>query len=235
MNGDVRRTFEMTVRAEDFSDAQPDTDAGHLVSVERLKQVKAQMEQVATMQRAGVIDVHTGALEKRRLRREMLAGPIAHLTEVGGLAKREHPDLVNKLRYKPSGNAYLAHRTAARGMQAEAEANKEVLAKYGLSEAVLSVFGQLLDQFDAAVKLGSDGRAAHTGATRRLEALALEAGQIVRAMDARNRYRFKNDEQVLGAWISASTVFGKGAGSAPEQTPGPGPTPEAGGDVRPAA
>ena len=182
------------------------------MSVERLKQVKAQMEQVAAMQRAGLIDVHTGAVEKRRLRREMLAGPIAHLAEVGGLAEREHPDLVNKLRYKPSGNTYVAHRTAARSMQAEAEPNKEVLAKFGLSEAVLEVFGQLLDQFDAAVKVGSDGRAAHTGATKRLEALAMEAGQIVRAMDARNRYRFKNDEQVLGAWISASTVRGEGSG-----------------------
>jgi hypothetical protein len=110
------------------------------------------------------------------------------------------------LLYEPSGITYVAHRTAARSMQAEAEANKEVLAKYGLSEAVLQVFGQLLDQFDAVVKLGSDGRAAHIGATKRLEALALEARQIVRVMDARNRYRFKDDEQVLGAWISASTV-----------------------------
>jgi hypothetical protein len=62
MNGDVRRTFEMVARAVNFSDAQPDTDAGHVVSVERLKAVKAQMEVVAAMQRAGLIDVHTGAL-----------------------------------------------------------------------------------------------------------------------------------------------------------------------------
>jgi hypothetical protein len=174
-------------------------------------------------------------VEKRRLLPEMLAGPIAHLAEVAGMAKRDHPDLVNKLRYKPSGITYVAHRTAARSLQAEATTNKEVLAKFGLSEAVLEVFGQLLDQFDAAVKLGSDGRAAHTGATKRLDALAMEAGQIVRAMDARNRYRFKHDEQVLGAWINASTVRGRTAGSAAQEAPASAPTPEAGGDVRPAA
>jgi hypothetical protein len=235
MNAEVRRIFEMAARAERFSDAQPDTDTGHAVLVGRLKEVRKQMEQVATIQRAGLIDVRTGVMEKRRLRREMLAGPIAHLAEVAGMAKREHPDLVNKLRYKPSGHTYVAHRTAARSMQAEATTNKEVLAQFGLSEAVLEVFGQLLDQFDAAVKVGSDGRAAHTGATKRLRALAIEAGQIVRAMDARNRYRFKNDEQVLGAWVNASTVFGRTVGSAPEETPGPAPMPEAGGDVRPAA
>jgi hypothetical protein len=235
MEGDVRRKFEMAARADNFSDAQPDTDAGHAVSVARLKEVRAQMEQVAAMQRAGLIDVHTGGVEKSRLRREMLAGPIAHLSEVGRLAKRDHPDLVNKFRYKPSGASYVAHRTAARSMQAEAEAHKEVLAKYGLSEAVLEVFGELLDQFDAAVKLGSDGRASHTGATKRLRELALEAGRIVRAMDARNRHRFRNDQQVLGAWINASTVRARSTGQGPVESPGPAPRPEAGGDVRPAA
>ena len=194
------------------------------------------MEQVAAVQRAGLIDVHTGAVEKRRLRREMLAGPIAHLAEVGGVAGRDHPDLVNKFRYKPSG----ASRTSRTGppraaMQTEAEANKEVLAKYGLSEAVLQVSGELLDQFDAAVKVGSNGRAAQSGPPAGPRRSRWRHGQIVRVMDARSRHRFKNDEQVLGAWISASTVRGRAVGSASEETPGPAPTPEAGGDVRPAA
>jgi hypothetical protein len=245
MNSEVRRTLEMVARAVNFSDAQPDDDAGHAVLVARLKAVKAEMDEVAAGQRAGLIDVHTGAEAKRRLRREMLAGPIAHLVEVGGLAKREQPDLVNRLRYKPAGDTYVAHLTAARGMQAEAVTYREVLSKHGLSESVLEVFGQLLDLFDVAVKLGTDGRAKHTGATRRLTALALEAGRLVRAMDARNRYRFKNDEQRLGGWINASTVFGRGGGlgAVDEPAPDPGPrpgneegrTPEAGVDARPAA
>jgi hypothetical protein len=237
MDARVRRTFETAGRTVNFSDAQPDTDPGHGVSLARLKEVWDRMEQVAAAQRAGLIDVHTGALEKRRLRREMLAGPIAHLSEVGSLAARQHPELASKFRYKPSGDTYVAHRTAARSLRAEAETQKEVLAKYGLSEAVLEVFGELLDQFDAAVTLGSNGRAAHTGATQELGALAVEAAQIVRAMDARNRLRFKNDMQLLGAWVNASTVFGKRTGSGPVETPAPeqGGTPVAGGEVRPAA
>ncbi len=47
MNSEVRRTFEMVARAVNFSDAQPDDDAGHAVSVARLKAVKAEMEDVA--------------------------------------------------------------------------------------------------------------------------------------------------------------------------------------------
>jgi hypothetical protein len=231
MNGDARRTYEMVVRVVDISDAQPDTDAGQVVLVGRLKQVKFEMVELDGVQRAGRIDVHTGSTERRRIRREVMAGPIAHLTEVGGLASRDYPELVNKLRYQPSGESNVAHQTAGRGMQAEAETHKEVLAKYGLSEAVMEVFGQLLDQFDASVKLSNDGRAAHTGATKQLRVLALEAGQIVRAMDARNRVRFKNDEQALAAWISASTVVARPGRQGAAEPPAPG----AGGDVRPAA
>lgn len=259
MNGDVRRTFEMVGRTVDFSVERPDTDPGHSVSVSRLKEIEAEMETAATAQRAGLIDAHTGAEEKRRLRREMLAGPIAHVSEICGLAAKDHPELAGRCHYQPDGPTYLAHRTAARGLQAEAVTYKAELAPYGLSDAVLEVFGHLLDQFDAAVKLGTDGRAAHMGATRLLETLAREAGQTVRAMDARNRYRFKDDERALGAWISASTVAARRSGS-PEESPaapvpspatgqtggasggtggaqgGPqGKTPEASGDVRPAA
>ncbi|HKT60455.1 MAG TPA: hypothetical protein VJQ46_10400 [Gemmatimonadales bacterium] len=244
----------MVGRTVNFNEVHPDSDAGHAVLEARLKEVRVQMDDAAAVQRAGLIDVHTSALEKRRLRREKLAGPIAHVSEVGRLAAKDHPELVGKLRYRPSGTSFLAHRTAAASMLAEAKANKEVLAKYGLSEAVLEVFEALLDQFDAAVKLGSDGRGKHKGATQRLTALAQEGGRIVRAMDARNRYRFKDDEQLLGAWTSASTVHGRavtGSGSGPAEPPaggtGPGQEqvqqhpgeeggpPVAGGDVRPAA
>ncbi len=236
MNGDVRRTYEMTARVVNVSDAQPDTDGGQQRSAERLKQVRVEMEQVAAVQRTGLIDVHTSAVEKKRLRREMLAGPIAHLSEIGVLAGRDHPDLVDRFRYKPRGTTYLAHRTAARSLQAEAEAHKEVLSQFGLSGAVMEVFGQLLDQFDVAVKLGTDGRAKHTGATKQLRALALEAGKIVRVMDARNRMRFRNDQQALGAWVNASRITARpvGAGSGAELDDEQGGTP-AGADVRPAA
>jgi hypothetical protein len=238
MNGDVRRTYEMTARVVNVNDAQPDTDGGQRLSAERLKQVRVEMEQVAARQRTGLIDVHTSAVEKKRLRREMLAGPIAHLSEIGGLAGREHPDLLDRFRYKPRGTTYLAHRTAARSLQTEAETHKEVLSQFGLSEAVMEVFGQLLDQFDVTVKLGTDGRAKHTGATKQLQALALEAGQIVRVMDARNRMRFKNDQQALGAWVNASRIVARPGGAGPEEVRGTegeqGGAP-AGGDVRPAA
>ena len=63
------------------------------------------------------------------------------------------------------------------------------------------------------------------------EAVAAGIGRAVRVMDGRNRQRFAEDGQLLGSWLSASTVLG--TPSRPDAEP-EGGTP-AGGEVRPAA
>ena len=224
MDGHARKAFERGTRVAHVSDAQPDTDQAQAGSVAKVKEMTARMEEVAALQRAGLIDVHAAALEKRKLRRAMLAGPIAHLAEVGRLAARENHELATTFRFKPSADSFVSFRTAARSMQAEAEAHKELLARHGLSEPVLALFGDLLDRFDAAVALGVDGRTSHKGATKQLRALATELASVIRVMDAQNRQRFQDNPQLLESWISASTVLGvKRAGNvAPAEPPAGG-------------
>ena len=88
----------------------------------------------------------------------------------------------------------------------------------------------MLTRMFETVVLGIEGKTAHVGATRELRAVASEIVRTVRVMDGRNRQRFAADGQLLGSWISASTVLG---------TPRPGTESEgetpAGGEVRPAA
>ena len=240
-------TFEMVTRSVKFNDAQPDTDPGHGVTVERLKKVQGEMADAIAKQRAGRIKRHGGSVEKRRLRREMLAGPIPYLVELGEVAGRDHPELVTDLRYAPTGRSYLAHRTAARGLQAAAVSHQEVLSQYGLSDAIMQVFGQMLDQFDVAMQDADAGRAAQKSATAVLDTVAAEALRLVRLLDARNQHRYKGDADLLSAWLDASTVLGRRQSQDPADTPTPEPSPEqsgtqaqggtpvAGGEVRPAA
>ena len=100
----------------------------------------------------------------------------------------------------------------------------------------LRSLGQMLDQFDAALTLGTQGRTAHKGATLELRSVATMIAQTVRVMDARNRQRFQDDPQALGSWLSARRVLGSPKGSG---VPAPGDTeaPDipAGGEARPAA
>jgi hypothetical protein len=69
----------------------------------------------------------------------------------------------------------VAFQSASRAMLEAAQTHKEVLVTHGLSESVLVEFERMLDQFDAAMRLGAEGRMRHTAATRELERLRKEA------------------------------------------------------------
>lgn len=84
--------------------------------------------------------------------------------------------------------------------------------KHVLSESALEQFGTMLEEFDAAVTQGANGRTAHTATTREMVVLTKEAGAVVRAMDARNRLRYQGDRQALEQWISVRTVLGSPQG-----------------------
>ncbi len=242
MNADVRRKIEMGTRALEFSRAHPDADPGYAAAAAKLEQLMSRAGTGAAVQRAGIVDVRAGSARKGELRRNMLDVHIAHLAEVGREAARENHELGKAFVFKPGAGTFLAFRTAARAMLAEAEANRELLVRHGLAATVLEEFGQRLDQFDAAVALGNGGRTTHMGATAELKAAALGIVRVVRVMDGRNRQRFQEDQQLLGEWVSASTVVGRPRPVVEEEEPsGPGEGEPGGtegppvGDVRPAA
>ena len=234
MNATSRRKIEMGTRALEFSRAHPDTDAGYVAAAAKLEQLVARAGAIAAAQRDGLVDVRAASARKEELRRAMLSVPIAHLAEVGRVAAREEHELGKTFRFKPGASTFLAFRTAARGMAAEAETHREVLIRHGLAVSVLEQLVQMLDQFDAAVALGNDGRTAHVGATRELRAAASEIVQTVWVMNGRNRLRFQEDGQLLGSWISASTVLGSPRGGS-EGTAAPTEATPPAGEVRPAA
>jgi hypothetical protein len=233
MNAESRRRIEMGKRALEFSRAHPDTEPGSDALVARLEQQLARADEAATTQRDGRIHVRAASARKKDLRREMRLGAIAHLAEVGRAAAREQHELGKTFRFKPDAETFLAFRTAARSMAAAAEEHREVLLKYGLSPSVLEEFKTRLDEYDAAVALGNDGKTAHVGATQELEPLSLEILRTVRLMDGRNRQRFADDGQLLGSWISASRVLGEPQGRPDAVQPDGGKPAE--GEVRPAA
>lgn len=237
MNAQSRRKIEMGTRALAFTRANPDQDPGAAAAVAKLEQLVTRADELATAQRGGQIHVHAASERKVELRREMLAVPIAHLAEVGKAAARDEPELGQAFRFKPKASTFLAFRTAARAMASAGETHKETLAKRGLVPSVVEEFVRLLDEFDAMLALGNEGRTAHLGATRELRAVAQEIVVTVRVMDGRNRLRFAEDGELLASWLGASRVQrGRRPGSEGEPAaPGPEGTPPASGEVRPAA
>jgi len=237
MKATARRKLEMGQRALDFSNSHPDASPGYAAAVTRLTERLARANQVAAQQRDGLLQVRAATLRKRELRGMMTKAQLRHLARVAEVAATEAPELAAKFVVRPQNDTYLAFRTVARGLVAEAQTRKELLVKYGLADTVFDGLTQALDQFDAAVEQGMQGRRTHIGASAELNALAAEVVQVVKLMDGLNRFRFAKDPESLAAWESASSVVATPRPAPePEVEPGTpeGPAP-AGGEVRPAA
>ena len=152
-------------------------------------------------QRSGRLNKTAASADKAALRQEILKGPVAALAAVAKRARKDYRDVAMQFRYKPSRQTYVAFEGAIRTMQSAAEENKKLLVRYGLSEAVLVELGALLDRFAKARELCDQGRVAHKAATQQLDQLAQELGSVIRAMDARNRVRYK---KTGSCWSSGS-------------------------------
>jgi hypothetical protein len=222
----------MSNRVLNFSRAHPDPSPGYSAALARLEKSLAEADVLAARQREGINAVRSATTQKRALRRKMRRTQLVHLARVAESAAAEAPDIAQKFRLTREAVPYLAFRTAARGMSAEAQNQKEILIKHGLIDSVLESLSQSLDQFDQAVEQGTDGRRAHVGASAELDALAEELIQVVRLMDGLNRYRFANAPESLAQWESARNVIG------PSRSPGvpaEGQAPSQGGEIKPAA
>jgi hypothetical protein len=82
-----------------------------------------------------------------------------------------------------------------------------LLVKHGLVDSVLQNLIQSLDEFDGMVEQGSQGRAAHVGASSELENVATELVQVVNVMDGLNRFRYRKDGELLSSWAGLSNVL----------------------------
>ena len=231
MNAKTRRKIEMGTRALKFSRVHPDSSPGYAAAVASLEELLTRAVQLADRQRDGITDVRAATAKKRELRKTMRRTQLMHLARVAR-ASREIPELAQKFALAPEATPYLAFRTVARGIVAEAQTHKELLVKHGLADTVLDSLVQTLNQFDQAIEQGTDGRRAHVGARAELDAVTDEVVQIVKVMDALNRFRFADDAEVLAEWGSDSNTFGPPHPAGDKPAPA---TPPPGSEERPAA
>jgi hypothetical protein len=231
MKAATRRTIEMAKRVLNFSLAHRDESQGFTAALTRLEKTLAEVEIVSARQQDGITALRSATSRKRELRRKIRRTQLFHLARVAESAGDEVPAVAQKFVLMREAVPYLAFRTAARGMSAEAGKQKELLVKHGLLDSMLLDLSHSLDQFDQAVEQGTDARRTHVGASADLDALSDELIQIMRLMDGSNRYRFSADPDSLAEWESARATFAPSRTAVPPTTPPPSP----GGEIKPAA
>ena len=112
------------------------------------------------------------------------------------------------------GISLQAFLPAARAMAAEAEKRRELLIGEGLPETFGEDLNTALEGYAEAVSQKNSGRASHVGARADLRALTKEMGLLVRRLDSINRYRFRNDAELLAAWNSVQDMSWPSSGKA---------------------
>ena len=233
MDARVRRKLDMGARALEFGHAHPLESPGYAATMVKLEERLGRADMLATQQRDGILAVRAATRHKRELVGKVRRAHLTHLARIAEVAGSELPELPQKFLLKPGKGSYRAFRTAARGMQVEAQRLRQELVKHGLVEPLLDDLGRLLDEFDAVVERGQEARRVHVGASAQLKVVADEVVRLVKALGGLNRYRFANDPDLLAQWESASSVVADRRMPAEKpvgETPGAGP-----GDVRPAA
>jgi hypothetical protein len=207
MNAKTRRKLEMGARVLIFCRLQADPGTIYGASLARLEERLVRARQLALQERNGIIDSHFSAVRKRELVRTMRRGHLAHVRQVARIAALELPHIGETLRLQRGTIPYQTFRTVAGRITDVALTHRDVLLRYGLSEAVLDSLVQTLDEFDRVTSKGISGHLAHVGASADLDVVADEIVQIVKAMEGINRVRLATGSELWGAWQSASHVI----------------------------
>lgn len=202
----IRLELEMTDRALDVDRAHPDgSNPGHAAAAARAAELRARAGTLSEQELNGRRAVSAAVANREGLK----AGIAELLRMLAGIAKaasKEEPDLSVSVLRPNTGGSSLAFITRARSAQTAAVAHRELLEKYGLSATFVDDLAALLDQYDVALNEKNAGRAAHIGARAELKAVVTELVSVVRQLDAINRYRFRNQPELLAAWKSACSL-----------------------------
>lgn len=208
MRTDLRRRLEMAVRVRDFFRTHRTEGVTEEGAVALLEQLVQRAEQLASQQRAGVIATRGASEHRAEVRRAVQSKLLRYLSAVGAAAARENTELGAQFRIpKPRGSNQV-FLTMARGMLDKATAQKDMLVKRGMSAKLLDDLATTLGEFEKTLEATRAARLDHVGATADLRAVLGEISQQVRVLDGLVRYRFGDNEELMGAWASAHNVVG---------------------------
>ena len=225
MRADVRRKLEMVEGVRAFNASHPTEDASHALVVAKFEEKFKRAETLATQERAGRIASKAASKRRRDLRRGMQSELLHHLLKVGELAGKERPDLAAKFQVTSRGAAHQVFMTAARAILTDAQEVRDVLVQNGMAATMFDELAKAVDEFEAASNAVRNGRADHVGAAAELKVVAGELVDLVVLLNGINRFRFRDNPELLAAWDSARNVVGPMKGKA---EPGSATPPAAG-------
>jgi hypothetical protein len=207
MNATLRRRLERAERVRDFLRAHR-TEGAEATALTRLEELLERAEVLTAQQRAGVVAARGSIEQRAEVRRALQDKLLRCLAGVGRVAARENVELGAQFRLPRTRSTNLAFVTLAQGMLEKATEHKDLLAKQGLAESVLTDLAAALQEFEQTLAATRAARLEHIGASGDLRAVVTEITEQVQLLDGLVRYRFGDDAELMTAWRSAKNVLG---------------------------
>ena len=227
----------MAARVRDFLQVHKTEVAGEeATALARLETLLQRADVLSSQQRAGVVTARSATVQREGLRRQLVSKLLRYLGGIGVAAAKEHTELAAQFRLPPTNSSNQALLTMAKGMLAQATAQKDVLVSRGMSPTVLDDLTAAIGEFEKTLEATRAGRRDHVGASADLKSVTAEVVEQVHLLDGMVRYRFGENAELMGAWNSARNVLGPFRSKTETPTP-PEPTPSTDGKdaVKPAA
>ena len=222
----------MAVRVRDFLRAHRTDGVAEGAALARLEGLVERADVLASQQLAGIVAARAATETRAEVRRSLRSKLLLYLSAVGRVAANENVELGQEFRL-PRVGPNQPFVTMARGMLEKATANKELLVKRGMSEALLTDVAAAIEAFEHTLEATRTGRRDHVGASADLKAVMAEVSEQVKVLDGVVRYRFGDDPELMGAWASAHSVVGPfRSRTSPSDAGAGGETPQ---EVKPAA
>ncbi len=216
MNGTLRLMIVMWTRLSDFLRATPLGDEPAEQVVARFLEKLARAQALAAQFEDGRVSRKAGTRRHQSLRRRILQFPLRHLAAVASSLDLQHAALADQLMQVLRDMPAPRFINTARSIAALVKENHDLLRANGMSEGTGEELSSLVAEYDQAVSDANAGRRAHTGARAELQTLRAELKQLVRQLDGIVVYRFRDNPDTVGAWVSARNVAWPAGEPAPQ-------------------
>jgi len=206
MNSKLRLKVAMAMRVRDLLVANPfgDPPADQLSAqfVERVKRA----EVLLTQSESGDLASRSSTRHRRQLRAQIRSLPLRHVVKVAQLVSVEHPEAASGIKPLPFGMGESEFLATARAIAQQVEGERDLFQAHGMASTSLEELNRMLGEYEQALHDANAARRTHTGARAELRQVTRELMRMAAVFDGLVLFAFRDNAELLGAWVSARNV-----------------------------
>jgi len=205
MNTRLRKQMERASRVAVFCREHPSDHAGYQTAVASLEERLARASAMAQRTVASSLATREAVAERTAIRDNIVAG----LQLLVGIARTAGTEAVGApivIRFPGPHYNQVEFLTGARLAVATAMEREELLVKFGLPDDHLESLTTELNEFERLLGRRDEAGQSKVAALQELRRIVRELRTVVMQLHSMIRFRFRNDDGALRAWVTAADI-----------------------------